>query len=94
MEKIPNESLENIMKEIEEASEKYTKELLSTEHGKKFLAQLDEKIVTNLGLAPKTSKDVAPEGENSEFDKKIMSDGSKKRKGRRMTCNEMRNIFK
>jgi len=89
MEKIPKNSLEDIKKEIEEANKKYTKELLTTERGKKFLAQLDEKIVTNLGLAPKTSKDVTSEEENAHFDKKILSDGSKKRR----TQNEIRNIF-
>ena len=56
MEKIKKEDIEKIMKEIEKTTEKFTRELMFTEKGKKFANQLDEKICENFGLIPKTDK--------------------------------------
>jgi hypothetical protein len=57
MEKIKKEDIEKIMKEIEKTTEKFTRELMFTEKGKKFANQLDEKICENFGFTPKTDKD-------------------------------------
>jgi len=101
MEKIPKESLEQIMKEIESSTEKKTLELMKGSDGTKIKNIIQNKTMESLGVLPKIneSKDAANNDVSANFGKKlqeIMSEGDKefeKKTGRRMTYSEMRQMY-
>ena len=101
MEKIPKESLEQIMKEIEAATEKKTLELLAGEDGKKLKTIVERKTKESVGILPKINESsdasenvVSPDFKNKLLE--IMGEGDKEfqsRTGRRMTYSEMREMY-
>jgi CHASE3 domain sensor protein len=101
MEKIPKESLEQIMKEIEASTEKKTLELMENEDGKKLKNIVERKTKESVGVLPKIdeSSDASNNVIGDDFGKKlmeIMGEGEKEfqsRTGRRMTYGEMRSMY-
>jgi hypothetical protein len=101
MEKISQESLEKIMKEVEAATEKKTLELLKGEDGKKLKNIIEIKTKESVGVLPKIdeSSDTSSNLVGDDFGQKlmeIMSKGDKefqKKTGRRMTYSEMRSMY-
>ena len=101
MEKMPQESLEKIMKEIEAATEKKTLELMGSEDGKKLKTIVERKTKESVGVLPKIdeSSDASRNVIGDDFGKKlmeIMGEGDKefqKRTGRHMTYGEMREMY-
>jgi DNA anti-recombination protein RmuC len=101
MEKIPKESLEQIMKEIEASTEKKALELMNGEDGEKIKSVIERKTKESIGMLPKIdeSTDASSNTISEDFGKKlmeIMGEGDKefqKKTGRRMTYGEMREMF-
>jgi hypothetical protein len=104
MEKMSQESLEKIMKEIEATTEKKTLELLQSSDGKTLTNFVEKKAKETLGVLPKIDESTSDSSGNTldlnqDFGKKlmeIMGEGDKefqKRTGRRMTYGEMRSLY-
>lgn len=98
MEKIPKESLEQIMKEIEASTEKKTLELMKGSDGTKIKNIIESKVKENLGILPKIdeSKDSSVSPDFGQKLMEIMGEGDKefqKKTGRRMTYSEMRQMY-
>jgi len=98
MEKIPKESLEQIMKEIEARTEKKALELMKGSDGTKIKNIIESKVKENLGILPKIdeSKDASVSPDFGQKLMEIMGEGDKefqKKTGRRMTYSEMRQMY-
>uniref|UniRef100_A0A6C0DVE2 Uncharacterized protein n=1 Tax=viral metagenome TaxID=1070528 RepID=A0A6C0DVE2_9ZZZZ len=95
MEKIPKESLEQIMKEIEASTEKKALELMKGSDGTKIKNIIQNKTMESLGVIDE-SKDAAISPEFGQKLMEIMGEGDKefqKKTGRRMTYSEMRQMY-
>jgi len=95
MEKMPKESLEQIMKEIEASTEKKALELMKGSDGTKIKNIIQNKTMESLGVVDE-SKDASISPEFGQKLQEIMSEGDKefeKKTGRRMTYSEMRQMY-